>query len=147
MKTAIRVSAVLLCAACAGGSAASDPAAAPNVMRAAAQAAPVEPPKPVNVDPVGSYAVSLVYAGQPVDVTLEIVRRADGQLGGSLYADQTPPIPLMTVTVTGQRVQATLPTPDGSSAALDFTLDGAVLAGNWSSASGDGSKISGRKLP
>lgn len=148
MKSVMTVPAVLLCAACAGASAGSNPASAPaavaTVMRQAAQA---EPPKPKNVDPVGSYAVSLLYGGQPVDVTLEIVKLPDGQFGGAVYAPETPAVPLASVTVTGQRVQATLTTPDGSGATLDFTLDGAALSGTWSAASGDGSRISGRKLP
>ena len=145
------VPAVLLCAACAGGSAGSNPGAAPTPAAATAtvmrQAAQTEAPKPRDVDPVGSYTVSLLFGGQAVDVTLEIVKRPDGQLGGAVYADQTPPIPLVSVTVSGQRVQASLTTPDGSGAMLDFTLDGDELAGTWSAASGDGSKISGRKLP
>lgn len=148
MKSVMTVPVLILCAACAGASTGSGPGGAPAaaaaVMRQAAQA---EPPKPKDVDPVGSYAVSLMYGGQPVDVTLEIVKRPDGLFGGAVYADQTPAIPLVSVTVTGQRVQAALSTPDGSGATLDFTLDGPALAGTWSAASGDGSKISGRKLP
>lgn len=91
--------------------------------------------------------MSLAYGGQPLEVTLEIGKGTDGTLGGSIYADQVPAIALNSVSVTGKRVQATLTSPDGSAVTLDFTVDGADLKGSWRSSNGDGSPLSGRKLP
>ncbi|MDA1081126.1 MAG: hypothetical protein O2973_05510 [Gemmatimonadetes bacterium] len=110
-------------------------------------AAKAEPPKPKDIDATGTYSVSLAYGGQPVGVTLEIAKQADGSLGGAIYADQVPAVPLTSVTVTGNRVQASLVTPDGANATLDFTIEGAALKGKWSASNGDGSEISGTKLP
>ena len=134
---------------CAGGSSGSTPGSAPapaaaTVMRQAAQA---EPPKPKDIDPTGSYGVSLVYGGQPLAITLELAKRSDGTLGGTIYVEQTPPLPLSSVTVSGNRVQVGLTDPSGVQVTLDFTVEGAELKGTWASASGDGSPIVGRRIP
>ena len=163
----------VLFTACAGGSAGSGPAAAPapapapaptpaaapktastspavapaaaTVMKQAAQA---EPPKPKDVDPSGMFAVSLTYGGAPLTLTLQIAKRSDGTFGGAIVVDQAPqPIPLNTVAVSGKRVQATLSSPDGSEVTMDFTIEGDDLSGTWRASSGDGSPISGRKIP
>lgn len=145
--------------ACAGGSrgggAATPPApqqptpqapssAAATVMRQAAEA---EPPKPKDIDPTGSYGVALTYGGQPLSITVQFTRRDDGSLAGAVYADQVPSIPLSAITVSGKRVQASLTTPDGAAVVLDLTIDGDAVSGSWRASNGDGSQLSGRRIP
>ncbi len=161
MKSSLSFLIAAACTACAGGSSGAAPGGSPApaapaasattaVMQQAAQAAQVaqpEPPKPKDIDPTGSYAVSLTYGGQPVSFTLELARQADGTYTGTIYVEQTPPIPLANITVNAKRVLASLTTPDGSTATMDFTIDGADVTGSWRGSNGDGSQLSGRKIP
>jgi len=112
------------------------------------QAAQAEPPKPKVVDLSGRYAVSLTYGGTPLGVVIQIGKREDGTYAGMVTADQTEqPIPLTTITVTGKRVQATLTSPDGAAVTMDFTIDGEDVTGKWAASNGDGSTMSGKKIP
>lgn len=140
-------------AACAGGSTSSTPASAPAPQPASAaatvmrQAAEAEPPKPKDIDPTGSYGVALTYGGQPLSVTLQFTKRDDGSFTGAIYADQVPAIPLNAVTVSGKRVQATLTSPEGAAVTLDLTIEGDAVSGSWRASNGDGSALSGRRIP
>ena len=153
----VAVAAGMLATACAAGSTGPGPAPAPaasTVMQQAtkvvppAPVVPAEPPKPKDIDPTGTYAVSLTYGGQPLTVTLQMGKRADGTYGGAISVDQVPdPIPLTTVSVSGNRVLAGLNSPDGSAVTLEFTIAGDDLSGSYRASSGDGSPISGKRIP
>jgi len=152
----IAVAASLLASACAGGTSSpppgSSPAPAPAPAPAAAtvmkQAAQVEAPKPKPFDPTGIYSVSLTYGGMPLVLTLQLAKRTDGSFAGAITVDQVPqPIPLNTVDVKDNAVIATLSAPDGASVTMKFTISGDDLAGSYSTSTGDGSAISGKKLP
>ena len=152
-----------LVSACAGGSAGPAPAAAPAPVAAPApaarQAAPTPTPAPAPApaaapaaakafDPSGAYSVSITYGGMPLVITINLGKRADGSYGGAITVDQVPdPIPLTSVTVTANRVQATLNSPDGATVSMDFTITGADLTGAYKSSNGDGSAMAGKKLP
>jgi hypothetical protein len=154
---------VAVVVACAGGSVGTPPAStpapapAPTTRQPAApapaattvmqQAAQAEPPKPRDIDPSGSYGVSLTYGGQPIDITLQLWKNEDGSLGGSVAAEGIPTIPLNSVAVSGKKVTATLTSPDGAAVSMEFTIDGVDLSGSWRSSAGDGSTMSGKKIP
>lgn len=160
MRSSIFVSTAALLAACAGGSTGPAPASVPapappqqaqapapaaaTVMRQAAEA---EPPKPKDIDPSGTYGVSLTYGGQPISITLQMWKNENGALGGSVTAEGIPAIPLNTLTVSGKKVTATLTSPDGAGVSMEFTIEGEDLSGSWRSSAGDGSAISGKKIP
>lgn len=115
----------------------------------AAQTAQAEPPKPKSMDPTGVYYVSLSYGGMPLAVTLQITKRTDAAgYGGAISVDQVPqPIPLNTIEVAGKRVVATLSTPDGATVTLDLTIEGLDVSGSYKSSTGDGSPVTGKKVP
>ena len=150
------LTAVLACVltACAGGSTGSAPAAAPapapaatTVIQQAAKVSAPEAPKPA-LDLSGGYSVSLTYGGMPLAVFLQLVKRTDGTYSGSVSVDQVPqPIPLNLVEADGKKVHATLNTPDGVVVSLDFTVEGDNLTGTYKASNGDGSALSGKKVP
>lgn len=153
-----------LTAACAGGGATSAPAptpapapapapaptaaapAATTVMRQAAQTAQTETARPRAADPTGEYAVSLAYQGQSVTVTFQLAKDANGGWTGRILADQVPPIALYDVRRTGDTFTASATAPDGSALALEFTVTGDDMSGQYKSASGDGSTLTGKRI-
>jgi hypothetical protein len=115
-------------------------------MQQAAQAAAPEPVKPKDIDPTGTYSVSLAYQGQPITVTLYLGKSETGGWTGSMSAEGIPTIPLSGVAVAGKKVTAAMMSPDGAAVSMEFTIDGVDLAGSWKSAT-DGSQMAGKKLP
>lgn len=150
MRSLLLAATTTLTAACAGGSAAGTapaPAPAPAATTVMQQAAQAEPPKPRDIDPTGSYGVQLTYGGMPINLTLYLAKRDDGSWGGSITADQVPTIPLANVTLSGKTVTASLTSPDGAGVTMEFTIEGADLTGSWRGTNGDGSAMTGKKLP
>jgi hypothetical protein len=156
-KNLLALSAILT-AACAGGSAAPPaPAPAPAPSAPAAQAPaqpaarPATPPAApakdeAKSDPTGSFGISLSYGGQALGATLTVTQKDDGTYAGSLYVEQAGTIPFNTVSVSGNKVQASLSSPDGSNVGIEYTVEGDALSGSWRSSAGDGSQISGRRI-
>lgn len=148
MRSLLIAASASLTAACAGGSAAGSASApAPAATTVMQQAAQAEPPKPKDIDPTGSYHAELTYGGMPISITIYLAKRDDGSWGGSITADQVPALPLFNITVSGKKVTASMTSPDGAAVTMEFTIDGANLAGSWRASTGDGSPISGKKNP
>ncbi len=111
------------------------------MQQAAQTVAPVK-----DIDPTGTYSVSLAYQGQPITVTLYLAKAEGSDLTGSMSAEGIPTIPLSSVTVKGKTVTAGMMSPDGAAVAMEFTIEGSDLTGSWKSAT-DGSPMTGKKLP
>lgn len=115
-------------------------------MQQAAQAAAPVPETPKDIDPTGTYSVSLAYQGQPITVTMHLGKADTGGWIGTVLAERIPAMSLLGIKVSGKKVTAGMTTPDGALVAMDFTIDGTDLAGSWKSAV-DGSPMTGKKLP
>ena len=126
--------------------------AAPRIV--ASQAIPDKPaPAPAaakdstkDIDPTGTYTVYLTAQGNAMTTTTRIDKRTDGTYGGTVNGDGIPPLPVNTVTVSGNKVKLSLTAPDGSEAIIDMVINGDDITGQWSMAN-DGSRITGKKSP
>jgi hypothetical protein len=126
--------------------------AAPRIV--ASQAVPDKPAPPApaatdstkDIDPVGTYTVYLTAQGNAMTTTTRIDKKADGTYTGTVNGDGLPPLPVNSVTVTGNRVKLSVTAPDGSEAIIDMIVKGDDITGQWSMAN-DGSTISGKKTP
>ena len=119
----------------------------------AAPAAPAAPVAPVaatdttkDIDPVGTYTVYLTAQGNAMTTTTRIDKKADGTYTGSVNGDGIPPLPVTSVTVTGNKVKLTISAPDGSEAIIEMWVKGDDITGRWSMAN-DGSNLTGKKSP
>jgi hypothetical protein len=99
-----------------------------------------------DVDPVGTYTVYLTAQGNAMTTTTRIDKKEGGGYTGSINADGIPPLPVTSVKVAGNKVNITLTAPDGSEAWIELMVNGEDLTGSWGMA-GDGSKVTGKKLP
>lgn len=104
------------------------------------QAVPAPPP----VNPAGKWIVALVAQGQPMEVTVDIAKLADGTLGGTITSQVFPPIPIAKATLEGKQLTLTFPVPTGETGTMSVTIDGDLMEGEWSMP-GDGSKLSGKR--
>jgi hypothetical protein len=111
-----------------------------------APATPAATDSTKNIDPVGTYTVYLTAGGNAMTTTTRIDKKADGSYTGTVNGDGLPPLPVNSVTVTGNRVKLSVTAPDGSEAIIDMTIKGDDITGQWSMAN-DGSTISGKKTP
>jgi len=125
--------------------------AAPRIL--AAQAIPDKPKAPAaaadttkDIDPVGTYTVYLTAQGNAMTTTTRIDKKPDGTYTGSVSGDGIPPLPVNSVTVTGNKVKLSISAPDGSEAIIEMWIKGDDITGQWSMA-GDGSTITGKKSP
>jgi hypothetical protein len=126
--------------------------AAPRI--AAAQAIPDKPapaPTPAadstkDVNPVGTYTVYLTAQGNAMTTSTVIEKKPDGTYTGSVTGDGIPPLPVNSVTVTGNHVKLSVTAPDGSEALIEMIVKGDDITGSWSMAN-DGSAITGKKVP
>jgi hypothetical protein len=108
--------------------------------------APTAPDSTKDVDPVGTYVVYLTAQGNAMTTTTRIDKKPDGTYGGTVNGDGIPPLPVNSVTVTGNKVRISLSAPDGSEAVIEMIINGDDITGSWSMAN-DGSSISGKKSP
>ncbi len=99
-----------------------------------------------DIDAAGTYTVYLTAQGNAMTTTTRIDKKADGTYTGTVNGDGIPPLPVNSVTVTGNRVKLSITAPDGSEAIIDMTIKGDDITGQWSMAN-DGSTISGKKSP
>lgn len=104
--------------------------------------APVAAPA---VDPAGKWLVALVAQGQQMNLTMDLIKNADGSWGGNFTSDMFPPMTITKAELTGNKMVITLPVPTGDMATMNFTFNGDIFEGEWSMP-GDGSKASGRRL-
>ncbi len=97
-------------------------------------------------DPAGRWSVSLVAQGQPMDLTLILVKtEAAGTYTGNFTHEALGPMPLSSAKLDGKKMVLTLAVPTGDMATMNLLFDGDVVTGEWSMP-GDGSKVSGRRL-
>jgi hypothetical protein len=102
-------------------------------------------PNARDIDPVGTYQVNLTAQGSPMMLTAKIDKRREGW-GGQVTGDGVPLLPVKSVTVRGNTMRIVVTAPDGTDAIINIILTGTDITGDWSMA-GDGSKVTGKKLP
>ena len=137
---------VVLAAAAAAAIAAAAPARS-----ALAQTPPDRPPTPAtpavkDVDPIGTYELSVVVQGAPMPSVVKIEKKEDGTLGGAVSTDAYGVFPINAVKVSGKTITLSIYTTDGAPVTISMTLEGDQVTGEWFMAT-DGSKITGKKLP
>ena len=134
--------------ACAGGGG-SAPASAPSPTPATTATVIAEAnaarPNARDIDPVGTYQVNLTAQGSPMTLTAQIDKRSNGW-GGQVTGEGVPLLPVKSVTVKGNTMKVVVTAPDGTDAIINIILTGSDISGDWSM-TGDGSKITGKKLP
>lgn len=115
----------------------------PVAARAQSDAKPAAPA----IDPVGKYAVQAVVQGQASDFDLIIEKKNDGSYTGSLNNVNFGSSTITSLKVEGRTIKMVLATPQGTEAVAECTVapDGTV-DGQWSM-SGDGGKLTGKKVP
>ena len=126
-------------------------AAAVPARSAIAQGSPDRPPAPQapatpDVDPVGTYDLSIVVQGTSMPATIRIEKKPDAALGGSVATDAYGAFDIASVKVSGKAIAIVIYTQDGSPVTITLTLEGDQVTGEWSMAS-DGSKVTGKKRP
>lgn len=99
-----------------------------------------------DVDPVGSYQLSIAVQGSAMGAVAKIEKAADGTLGGTVSTDAYGSFAINSVKVSGKAVTLSITTSDGSPVTISLTIDGDQVTGEWSM-SNDGSKVTGKKLP
>jgi uncharacterized protein (DUF2147 family) len=99
-----------------------------------------------DIDPVGTYTVYLTAQGNAMTTTTRIDKKADGTYTGSVNGDGIPPLPVTSVTVTGNKVRLSITAPDGGEAIIEMWVKGDDITGRWSMAN-DGSNLTGKKSP
>ena len=127
-------SAAVLASACSG---AATPAAEP---------APMAAPAAIVVNPVGKWSVSLVAQGQMFDFEMNLAAAGNGTYTGTVTSQAFPPMPVTGATLIGNRLKFTVVAPTGDNATFDLLIEGDNLSGDWAMP-GDGSKVSGRRIP
>ncbi len=117
----------------------------PRLEPAPAAAAPAAAaPAPAPYSPAGKWTVGIVAQGQSMEVTVELVKLADGTWAGSIGTAQFGTIPMSKVEVTGKKMVASFPVPTGDMGTMTLNFDGNTAEGEWSMP-GDGSKVSGKR--
>jgi hypothetical protein len=133
MRSMLVLTAVLaLSAACGQGGGSGSAAAAPAPMPAA--------------QPEGRWNVALVAQGQTLDFVLELRRISGDEFGGVVTNPDFPPMNVNKATLTGNRMKMSVTAPTGDEATFDIVFEGDVFTGDWAMP-GDGSKVSGRRIP
>ena len=112
---------------------------------ALAQSAPPSPTT-TEIDPVGTYDLTIVVQGTAMGSTVKIEKKADATLGGSVATQAYGTFPIEAVKVSGRTMTISLSSQDGSPISISLPLEGDQVTGEWSMAN-DGSKITGKKLP
>jgi hypothetical protein len=103
------------------------------------------PPKPL--DPVGDYEFSTIVDGQTRTGVISITKK-DDVLGGRIFSEAMPEIPVSSVRVDGRTVTLNAALPDTESAlivVLTFEADNNKFSGNWSLGSDSGTLGGKRK--
>lgn len=124
----------LVATACSSPSTAGGAAPAPAVVAAPA------------VNPVGRWAVALTAQGQAIEATLELRHLSGAEYGGGITSAVFPPIAVSKATLMGNVMRVTFVAPTGDEASMSLTFEGDTFTGEWSMP-GDGSRLSGRRIP
>lgn len=99
--------------------------------------------EPADVDPVGSYTLTTVIQGTPVDGQMRI-RGEPGSYTGAAYTAMTGELTFSSVSVDGNQIYLTAETPDGT-VDIQIMLDGDTFTGTWTLGA-DGGAVSGRRV-
>ena len=99
-----------------------------------------------DIDPVGTYTVYLTAGGNAMTTTTRIDKKPDGTYGGTVNGDGIPPLPVISVTVTHNKVRLSITAPDGGEAIIEMFIKGDDITGQWWMAN-DGSNLTGKKSP
>lgn len=102
-------------------------------------------PEPA-AQPEGRWNVALVAQGQTLDFVMELKRVSGAEYGGVVTNSNFPPMNINKATLTGNRMKLSVTAPTGDEATFDIVFDGDVFTGDWAMP-GDGSKVSGRRIP
>jgi len=126
-------------------------ATAAPAQSAMAQGAPDRPPAPQapavpNVNPVGTYDVTVVVQGASMPSTIKIEKKADSTFAGTVSTDAYGVFAISSLKVTGKEITIVIYTQDGSPVTIALTLDGEQVSGEWYMSS-DGSRVSGKRRP
>jgi hypothetical protein len=78
--------------------------------------------------------------------TTRIDKNLYGTYGGTVNGDGIPPLPVNSVTVTGNKIRLSVTAPDGGEAIIEMWLTGEDITGQWWMAN-DGSNLTGKKSP
>ena len=96
-----------------------------------------------SVNPVGRFDFTTSVQGQSVTGAIQVAGNP-GAYTGQITTSITPPIPINSVTATGQTMVITGSTPDGTlTIRMNFT-DASAFTGGWE-LSGDSGSITGRR--
>ncbi|HST59074.1 MAG TPA: hypothetical protein VLK84_10305 [Longimicrobium sp.] len=102
------------------------------------------PASAATVNPVGRYEFATSVQGQPVTGGMT-VGGTPGAYTGQITTSITPPLPISSVTATGQQMVVTGSTPDGAlTIRVNFT-DATAFTGSWE-LSGDSGSLTGRRV-
>ncbi len=97
-----------------------------------------------SVNPVGRYEFATSVQGQPVTGGMTVAG-SPGAYTGQITTSATPPLPISSVTATGQQMVVTGNTPDGAfTIRVNFT-DATAFTGSWE-LSGDSGSLTGRRV-
>lgn len=135
------VGVLLVSTACAkaSGTAETTPMASPAP-------AAVQPAMPAMVNPVGRWAVALTAQGQAFDMVMDLRAVSGDEFTGVLNSQAFPPIPINKATRTGNSMVIKITAPTGDEATININFEGDTFSGDWSMP-GDGSRVSGRRMP
>ena len=96
------------------------------------------------MNPVGRYDFTTSVQGQPVTGRIEIAG-TPGAYTGQITTSVTPPLPISSVTATGQQIVIMGNTPDGPlTIRMNFT-DASAFTGGWE-LDGDSGSVTGRRV-
>jgi hypothetical protein len=108
-----------------------------------AQQSPPPPEKPA-FDAAGLYDLKVTFGGQPMAVTLELIKDKDGWRGSGGNPD-IGMAAVSSVTQEGRNVRVTLTAEDGPTFLITLTVKAdSTVEGKWEG-NGDGSAITGKK--
>ncbi|HEY4658881.1 MAG TPA: hypothetical protein VIH11_05180 [Gemmatimonadaceae bacterium] len=124
-------------------------AAAASAPSAAAQVPPDRPPPTPaaekDIDPVGSYELTVVVQGQAIGSFVKIEKK-DSTFTGTVSTEAYGTFTIAALKVSGKTITLSIYAADGSPVTISLTVEGDQVTGDWSMA-GDGSKVTGKKVP
>jgi hypothetical protein len=139
----------LISTACASSSSAPAaatpaPAAAPTAAPAAAAPAAARPATATN--PVGRWTIALTAQGQAFDFVMDLTHVSGDDFQGTIRSDAFPPMATNSAKRSGNTMMIKVTAPTGDEATFNIVFDGDTFSGEWSMP-GDGSRVSGRRIP
>ena len=125
--------------------------AAASARPSVAQSSPDRPSPPAtpaakDIDPVGTYELSVLVQGNPMGSTIKLEKKPDGTVGGTVTTEAYGTFAIESFKLSGNTMTIGITTGDGSPVTIVLTLEGDQVSGEWSMSS-DGSKITGKKRP